>query len=115
MLQLHHLLQNKSALGWYNAQHVEVLSTFCSKLQQSDLLQDRFDSWVACMAGIKRGREGGIWVHEGQRILKGMLNKTMVSCRHSFPFSLAHSAHALVHPYSPLPFLHLPCRLIHAW
>ena len=53
---LHYLLQNKFTLGWYNAQHVEVLSTFCSKLQQPDLLQDRFDSWVAYVAGVKRGR-----------------------------------------------------------
>lgn len=38
---LHHLLQNKFTLGWYNVQLVEVLSTFCSKLQQPDLLHDK--------------------------------------------------------------------------
>jgi len=64
---LHHLLQNKFALGWYNVQHVEVLSTFCSKLQQPDLLQDRFDSWVAYVAGVKRGRGRGSLGVQGRK------------------------------------------------
>ena len=93
---LHHLLQNKFTLGWYNAQLVEVLSTFCSKLQQPDLLQDRFDSWVAYMAGVKRGRGSGNLGVQGKKERNAEENN---GHRRSFPFSLARS-HM---PKFPLP------------
>ena len=47
--ELRHLLQNKFALGWKNAQHVQISQSLLSitnfrDLQQPDLLPDRFES-----------------------------------------------------------------------